>query len=110
MTWDIDVAQSGDYDAEIHYTCAAANTGSTVELSFLDGSVSGRITQAHDPPLVGAAEDRVVRGESYVKDFRPLRVGALAMKKGRGKLALRAVEVAGKEVADIRYIALTRRS
>jgi hypothetical protein len=109
MTWDIDVAQSGDYDAEIHHTCAAGNTGSTVELSFLERSVRGRITQAHDPPLVGAEADRVPRGESYVKDFRPLPMGALAMKKGRGKLALRAVEVAGKEVADVRYIALTRR-
>jgi hypothetical protein len=36
-------------------------------------------------------------------------MGALNLKKGRGKLALRAVEVAGKEVADVRYISLTRR-
>ncbi len=109
MTWDIEAAQNGDYDADVYYTCAPTNTGSTVELSFLDSSVRRKITEAHDPPLVGAADDRVPRGESYVKDFRPLRIGALALKKGRGKLALRAVEIAGKEVAEVRYIALTRR-
>jgi hypothetical protein len=29
--------------------------------------------------------------------------------KGRGKLTLRAVEIAGQAVADVRYVALTRR-
>ena len=109
MTWDIDVAQAGEYDADIYYTCAAGDTGSTVELSFAGAAVRQKITEAHDPPLVGAADDRVRRDQSYVKDFRPLRIGAIKLKTGRGKLSLRAVEVAGKQVADIRRIALTRR-
>ncbi len=59
---------------------------------------------------VKRAFDRVERkGESYVKDFRPLRLGVLRMAKGRGKLTLRAVEVAGKSVADVRWVMLTRR-
>ncbi|HET8549991.1 MAG TPA: arylsulfatase [Bryobacteraceae bacterium] len=109
MTWDIEIAYGGDYDVDIYYTCAAEDLGSTVELSFMNNNVRKRITEAHDPPLVGAAEDRVPRGESYVKDFRPLRIGSLAMKKGRGKLSLRATEIPGKHVADVRRIALTRR-
>ncbi len=36
-------------------------------------------------------------------------IGAISLKKGRGKLALLAIEIAGKEVADLRYIALTGR-
>jgi arylsulfatase A-like enzyme len=109
MTWDVEVAQSGDYDADVYYTCAAGDTGSTVELSFLDSSVRRKITEAHDPPLLGAADDRVPRAESYVKDFRPLRVGTMPLGKGRGKLVLRAVEIAGKQVADVGYVALIRR-
>jgi hypothetical protein len=109
MSWDIEVARSGDYDAAVYYTCAAQNTGSIVELSFGESKIRRKITEAHNPPLVGASDDRVVRGESYVKDFRPLRIGTFALKQGRGKLVLRAVEIAGKEVADIRYIALSRR-
>jgi len=110
MSWDIEVAQSGEYDADIYYTCAPGNTGSTVELSFLDGRVRRKIAEAHDPPLVGEKDDRVPRGESYVKDFRPLRLGAIALPKGRGKLTLRALEIAGKQVADVRYVALTLRN
>jgi len=110
MSWDIEVAQSGEYDADIYYTCAPGNTGSTVELSFLDGRVRRKIAEAHDPPLVGEKDDRVPRGESYVKDFRPFRLGAIILPKGRGKLTLRALEIAGKQVADVRYVALTIRN
>jgi hypothetical protein len=108
MTWDIEVAESGSYDAELYYTCAPADVGSTVELSFLNSTVHAKITEAHDPPLVGAIQDRIARAESYVKDFRPLRMGAIRLTKGRGKLVLRAPDIAGSQVADIRRIALTR--
>jgi hypothetical protein len=37
-----------------------------------------------------------------------LRLGVIPLKKGRGKLTLRALDVAGKQVADIRYVALLR--
>jgi len=109
MSWDIEVAHSGEYEAEIYYTCRAGDTGSTVELTFRGSRVRGKINEAHDPPLVGAEADRVPREESYVKDFRPLRLGTIALEKGRGKLILWAPEVAGEQVADIRYVALTLR-
>jgi arylsulfatase A-like enzyme len=109
MTWDVEVAHAGEYDAAIHYTCGAGDVGSTVELSFLDAMVRAKIAEAHDPPLVGAKEDLVERTESFVKDFRPLRLGAIRLEKGRGKLTLRATEIVGKQVADIRYVALARR-
>ncbi|HUQ92765.1 MAG TPA: arylsulfatase [Bryobacteraceae bacterium] len=109
MTWDIELAHSGEFDAQIYYTCAAGEAGSTVELSFLDSTVRNRINDVYDPPLLGAAFDRVPRAESYVKDFRPLRLGTITLNKGRGKLTLRALEIPGNQVADIRYISLTRR-
>ena len=53
--------------------------------------------------------DRVPRvGESYVKDFLPWRMGRIQLTKGRGKLVLRATEIPGKQVADVRYIAIKR--
>jgi hypothetical protein len=107
MTWEVEVGQEGRYDADLYY--AASTPGSTVELSFLDASIRKKIEQAWDPPLIGAAQDRVTRSESYIKNFKPLRLGTISLKKGRGKLTLRAIEVAGKEVAEVRYIVLTRR-
>ena len=63
--------------------------------------------EAHDPPLRGAEHDRVTRrGESYVKQWRRLRLGVMEMTQGRGTLTLRAVRVPGKQVMDVRSVAL----
>jgi len=107
MTWDIDVATAGRYEAAVHYTCAPENVGATIELAFGDARVRAKVTEAHDPPLVGKAQDRSPRIESYVKDFKPLRLGTLDLKAGRGDLALRAVEIPGRGVIDVRYVVLT---
>ena len=76
ITWDVEVATAGKYEAVIYYTCPAADIGSTIELSFLGSRLQGKVSEANDPPLRGAENDRVPRqGESYVKDFKPLRLG-----------------------------------
>jgi len=49
-------------------------------------------------------------GESVMKDFRPLNLGVLRLEKGRGTLTLRATKVAGREVMQVRGIALTLRT
>ncbi len=111
ITWDIEVGEAGTFTAEVHYTCAAADAGSTIELSFLDGRVATKIAVANDPPLVGKEFDRSPRaGESYVKAFKPLRLGNIKLAKGRGKLRLKALEIKGSQVADVRYVILTRNS
>jgi len=108
MTWDIEVASSGDYEAVIYYTCAKENVGSTIELCFDESRIRGKVTEPHDPPLVGSEYDRASRGgESYVKDFRPLRLGVFRLAKGRGELTLRALDVPGKQVMDVRAVMLT---
>jgi arylsulfatase A-like enzyme len=107
ITWDIEVATAGRYEAVVYYTCAAADVGSQIVLSFGDSRVEAKVTEAHDPPLVGAADDRVPRkGESYVKDFKPMRLGEIHLDNGRGQLTLRAPQVAGKQVMDVRSIYL----
>jgi hypothetical protein len=79
-----------------------------VELSFLDSRVQGKVSEPNDPPLRGAEHDRVPRqGESYVKDFKPLRLGTFELVKGRGPLTLRALSVPGKQVMDVRSVVLT---
>ncbi len=107
ITWDIEVATSGAYEATVYYTCPKEDVGSTVELSFGGSKVEGKVVEAFDPPLVDNM-DRVPRkGESYVKAFRPLRLGVLHLEKGRGLLALRALEVPGRQVMDLRAATLT---
>jgi hypothetical protein len=84
--------------------------GSTIELSFAGARVAGNIERAHDPPLVGQDADRVKRDESYVKDFRPMKLGVIPLKGGRGELVLKAVKIPHSQVADLRYLELVRRA
>ena len=108
ITWDIEVATAGRYEAVIYYTCPALDVGSTIELSFNHSRIGGKVREANDPPLMGAENDRFPRqSESYVKDFKPLRLGEFDLKPGRGLLTLRALQVPGKQVMDVRMIVLT---
>ncbi|MGB9624791.1 MAG: arylsulfatase [Phycisphaerae bacterium] len=110
ITWDIEVATAGRYEAVVYYTCPKADIGSIVELSFNGSRIEARVLEAHDPPLIGAENDRVPRqgdGESYVKDFAPLRLGEMKLRAGRGSLTLRALKVPGSRVMDVRMVVLT---
>ncbi len=107
MTWDIEVHTAGEYDVAIYYTCPSADAGSTIELSFQGSQVQGKVVPAWDPPLIDN-QDRVPRkGESIMKEFRPLNLGKMRLEQGRGLLTLRALVVAGKQVMDVRLITLT---
>lgn len=108
ITWDIDVAAAGRYEAVVYYTCGRSNVGSKIELSLGERRITNVVDQPHDPPLYGAEHDRADRGsESLVKDFRPLRLGELELPAGRGLLTLRALEIPGAEVMDVRSVVLT---
>jgi arylsulfatase A-like enzyme len=108
ISWDVEVARSGRYECVVYYTCPENDIGSTVELNLGETIVQVEVTDAHDPPLVGATFDRVSRGsESYVKDFKPLTLGVLSLEKGRGDLVLRATEIPGEQVMDVHSLVLT---
>ncbi len=108
ITWDIEVATAGKYEAVVYYTCPAADVGSKVELSFNGDRTEAVVSVPHDPALRGKDNDRAPRAsESYVKDFKPLPLGTLALKPGRGLLTLKALSVPGKSVMDVRLILLT---
>ena len=108
ITWDIEVLADGSFEVMLHYTCPTADLGSTFELRFGDAVLAGQITEGHDPPLVGMEHDRVERRNSYVKDFKPLNLGNIDLKKGRGTLSLKALDVPGSQVMDFRLMMFRR--
>ena len=78
-----------------------------MELGLGDKKLAGKVTEAHDPPLKGMEHDRTARGpESFVKDFKPWRMGEVDLPAGRGELALRALDIPGKGVIDVRLVTL----
>ena len=108
ITWNAEMLSSGTFDVEVYYTCPAADVGSTIELSFGEAKLRGKITEPHDPPLRGAEHDRVERTESYVKTFKALKLGQIKLTKGTGVLTLRALKIPGSQVMDFRLLMLTR--
>lgn len=108
ITWDIEVSTAGKYEVAIWYSCARDDVGSRIEVSFREQRLTGSVTEAHDPPKRGKENDRVPRdSESYVKDFKPLRLGVMTLDTGRGALTLRALHIPGKQVMDVRGVMLT---
>jgi hypothetical protein len=92
----------------MHYGCAKENVGAKIKLSCGDGSVTTTISKPHDPPLRGDENDRVKRMESYVKDFRSMKLGTIKLKPGRAELTLQALEIPGKEAMEFRLLMFTR--
>lgn len=108
ISWDVEVASTGDYKVEIYYTCPEDAVGSIIELSFNESALQGTIADAHNPPLSGAENDRVKRVEAYVKDFKPMHLGRIHLKKGKGQLMLRSLKKTGLHVMDFRLIMLEK--
>ena len=108
MVWLLDVRQAGRYDVTIDYTCKIPDVGSTIELSFKEAQLVGKVELGWDPPLY-TNQDTLPRssGESKMKEFKTMRLGEFAMPSGQGPLTLRATDIPGKSVMDVRRITLT---
>ncbi len=108
MCWLLDVHQAGRYEVSIDYTCKVPDAGSTVELSFQDVQLIGKVETAWDPPLY-TNQDTLPRpnGESKMKEFRTLKLGEIVLPIGQGPLTLRAIDIPGKSVMDVRRVTLT---
>jgi hypothetical protein len=108
VDWDIEVNTAGSYAVEILYTCPLPDAGSTVELEFKGAKLAGRVTPGWDPPLY-TNQDTITRplAESQMKEFRALKLGTLRLARGRERLLLRALDMSGKSVMDVRQVTLT---
>ena len=106
--WDAKVEAEGDYEAVVYYTCKDGDQGSVLELSFSGESIEAKVGEAHDPPLKGMDEDHDPRKGSYVKDFKPLNMGIINLKKGKGLLKLKALKKPGEGLIDFRLLTLKR--
>lgn len=108
IAWPAHVPADGVFDVDIYYTCAKSDVGSEIELSFGESRLRSKINEPHDPPIIGANEDRVKRAESYVKDFKRMKMGRIQLKAGAGELKLSAISIPGSQVMEFRLLMLTR--
>jgi arylsulfatase A-like enzyme len=110
MVWHIKLHTSGRYEASIDYTCPLADAGSTVQLDFRGARISGKVVPGWDPPLL-TEQDTLPNsrrhGESAMKEFRTLKLGEFELSAGEGPLTLRALDIPGQSVMDVRRVTLT---
>lgn len=108
MVWSLDVHTAGRYQVTIDYTCKVPDAGSTIALSFQNEELKGKVEPGWDPPLY-TNQDTLPRpdGESQMKDFHTLELGEMRLPSGKGPLILRAVDIPGKSVMDVRRISMT---
>lgn len=108
MVWLLDVHTTGRYEVTIDYTCPVPDAGSQVELSFMESKLAGKVGPGWDP-LLNTNQDTVPRGsgESQMKEFKTLKLGEMKLTQGTGPLTLRALEIPGKSVMDVRRVTLT---
>jgi hypothetical protein len=108
LVWNLEVVTTGRYEVAIDYTCPVPDAGATVELRFGDSSLTGKVAPGWDPPLQ-TNQDTLPRprGESTMKDFKTLILGEIELTAGQGPLILRALEIPGKTVMDVRRLTLT---
>lgn len=108
MVWLLDVHTTGRYEVVIDYTCPESDAGALVELSLGNHRVAGRVSPGWDPPLY-TNQDTLPRplAESQMKEFRPLKLGEIHLERGQAPLTLKALEIPGKSVMDVRRVTLT---
>ena len=105
ITWDVEVLKEGNYNVTLYYTCPEGDEGAKFQLSMGNNSLHGKIETAFDPPLKGMENDRTgERAESYVKEFKALDLGKMYLDKGPGQLSIRAREMPGESVMDLRLL------
>ena len=108
MVWLLEVHTASRYEVTVDYTCPVGDAGAAIELSFQNARLAGKVSPGWDPPLY-TNQDTLPRphGESQMKEFRTLKLGEIRLPAGNGPLTLRATDIPGKTVMDVRRVTLT---
>ena len=108
ILWEVEVLETGNFEVEMYYTCRTQDVGAVIQLSYNQQQIETAITEAYDPPLKGMENDRIPRIESYVKEFKIVKMGQIILNKGQGKLTLKATQIKGEQAVDFRTLVLRR--
>ena len=108
LVWSGQALAAGKYEAELWYACPKKDLGATLRLSFNGSAVEAKVTKPNDPPLRGMENDRSPRSESFVKAFKPMKLGVLEIKEGQGDLTLQATKIPGDQALEFRLLMLKK--
>ncbi len=105
--WNLDVVSDGRYEITLRYVCPEENVGSRARIEIDGEALEGTIGQTHDPEPI-PNPDRVLRGQVCEKQWAPLTLGEVSLKKGRAKLTVTAPEIPGAHAMDLKSVEVRR--
>ncbi len=108
ITWDVEVIDTGTFEAIVYYTCSIENKGTKFQLNWGDVKLQSVIDKAHDSDFLHVDQDRYPRTESFEKDFIPMSMGKIKLTKGKGQLCLKALSIPRQEAMDFRMLSLNK--
>ncbi len=109
IMFSVELNEGGTFHAIVYYTCRESDVGATLRLTELGGdSTEAKVTRAFDPPFYDNSKERTKNSHYIVKDFIPLELGILELKRGVQLLQLSAPEIPGEEAIDVHSIELIR--
>jgi hypothetical protein len=77
-------------------------------MSFGNSFLTNKIIMENNAPLIGMEHDNVPREESYIKDFKPLKLGVVHLKAGSGSLKVQSNSLLKANDLDMKLLTLTR--
>ena len=104
--WEADVVAAGRYEVTIKYTCPVDSVGTRLRIQTDGDSVEATLTEAFNPP----PQQRSTRfpKKRFIQTFKSLHLGELVLKEGPQRITIRAVDVRGSRVCDLKAIGLRR--
>jgi hypothetical protein len=105
--WQVQVEQAGRYRLEMLYTCLAGQEGSVIRATTGEQALEAILKEPFDPPFL-PSPDRIQRIEVYEKPWARLELGVMNLEAGPASIVLKAREVPGLTVADVKGLRLFR--
>jgi arylsulfatase A-like enzyme len=109
LTWELDVADPGEYDVMIRYACNPENLGARLQLFLNDQPTNAVFTieVAHEiPDELIRRPDRVESERRTMLDFTTQPFGRITLPKGEIALTLRVLSKPGDTVCELRGLEL----
>ena len=108
ITWEIEVLEPGIYEFHLHYTMIPSDAGVLIQMTVGGHSLITTVDTPFTSSLVGSADDRVPRIESYVKEFTTHYAGQLDLSAGKQTIKLKAHSIPGINVMDLYRVSVIR--
>lgn len=103
--WDIALEEAQHLEFSLKYTCPDRDTGSSILLSGANQEIRSLLDQSYSPQMV-PSPDRVERQEVYEQTWAIKKLGSLRLPPGNHQIRLRAENIPGRQVAEIKSLIL----